>query len=59
MQTSVISKDYLLDLYRKERETVSANDYPSLLMLRDKAILQFDELGFPSSSLEAWKHTSH
>ncbi len=52
-----ITKELMLTLYGDRRAVISANDYPGLTALRDDAIRRFQELGFPTTKLEAWKHT--
>lgn len=47
----------MLGLYQDQRAAISAGDYPSLPALRDAAIRSFEQLGFPTTRLEAWKNT--
>jgi len=47
----------MLGFYRDRLSGISANDYPGLAAQRDHAIRRFDEAGFPTTKLEAWKNT--
>jgi Fe-S cluster assembly protein SufD len=60
MQAAVkhsISKELMTGLFRDHKALISANDNPGLSDQREKAIRRFEELGFPTSKLETWKHT--
>lgn len=60
METSLlapITREYLLDLYRKNREKLVAGDTPALKARRDKAITSFGNLGFPGKKTEDWRNT--
>ena len=60
MQTEnkeIISKARLIDLFKKKRTFLIKNDTPVLVAKRDKAFASFEELGFPDTSMEAWRLT--
>jgi len=52
-----ITKELMTGLYADHRAAIAANDYPALTALRENAIHRFEELGFPTTKLEAWKNT--
>ena len=49
-------KDKILGIYRNNKRAFEQIDFQS--GLRDKAINQFDKLGFPHTKLEEWRFTS-
>ena len=55
--TNRITKELMTGLYGECRKAISVNDYPALTALRDEAIRRFEESGFPTTKLEAWKNT--
>lgn len=46
------------DFFRKHIAQIGKNDHPYVAALRQKAIASFEEQGFPTQKLEAWKNTS-
>jgi len=60
MQSAVrnkLSKELLTGLYGQYRNAITFNDFPALKAARDNAIRSFEENGFPTTRLEAWKNT--
>ncbi len=51
------TKEFFTGLYREHRAAITAGDYPALTIQRDNAIRRFEESGFPTTKLEAWKNT--
>lgn len=52
-----ISKEWLSGLYERNAVRIGQNDPPAVKAMRAGALNSFVELGFPSRSLESWRHT--
>ena len=60
MQTTIqetITKERLIGLFEKNRKFLFRDDTPSLSDIRKKAFASFATLGFPDTSMEAWRFT--
>lgn len=61
METTEIKlslKDHLIDLFEKNKKLITTNDTPEQLLLREIAILNFKENGFPATKHEDWRFTN-
>ena len=56
-QMSHITRDRLLDLYKKHQQQLIAHDLPAVRANREKALASFRKLGFPDKKLEDWRNT--
>lgn len=52
------SQDSLAEFFKQHITELGKNDHPHISGLRQKAIASFEEQGFPTRKLEAWKNTS-
>ena len=60
MQTEVqepITRQRFISLFEKNRKFLAANDTRVLAEIREKAFTSFAKLGFPDTSMEAWRLT--
>jgi Fe-S cluster assembly protein SufD len=53
----IITRERLIRLFEKNRNLLFSNDSPVLAGKRDQAFTSFVKLGFPDTSLEAWRLT--
>jgi len=51
-------KDIMLSLFDENKDLLTKNDIPIVTELRDTAIQNFREIGFPTQNLEDWKNTN-
>ena len=60
MQTTlkeIITKERLIDLFEKNRQSIFRNDTQMITLLRERAFESFKEKGFPTTKSEEWKNT--
>ncbi len=60
MQTEIkepITQQRFINQFEKNQTFLSANDTPTLAEIREKAFTSFVKLGFPDTSMEAWRLT--
>ncbi len=51
-------KDYLVDLFEKNKKSITSKDTSDQLLQREKAISYFKENGFPATKHEDWRFTN-
>lgn len=50
-------QDKILNLFEENKETVFQNNPTEIIRLREKAISEFKETGFPTNKMEDWRKT--
>lgn len=52
-----ITRERFETVYRENRSLLTAHDTPAMAAIRDRAMADFSQLGFPDTTLESWRLT--